>query len=237
MNCTQPFARPNLGRPARATRAARAAPSFFSPHLNSTVPLVPTVRLHVWHARHPQWRSTMTTLKIKKSVRLNNETSRSTQPKHKKDVRRTNSGLVKIANVEDEGTGDAFELYEFPKPLGRVGRERLARIKALNESNLREFLIGKNWVEPRDKVSAEKSVAETIREQPREHWLCTSHVGWRTGFRLFVLHRRVVGATGGELLLKPPLWLNDYQNVSLTAAGDLATWELKLLYRADFRAG
>ena len=52
--------------------------------------------------------------------------------------------LIKIANVEDEATGEAYELYAFRKPLGRRGTERHPRGKAWDPRKLREFLVSKN---------------------------------------------------------------------------------------------
>lgn len=132
--------------------------------------------------------------------------------------------IRKLANIEDEATGDAYELYVFRKPLNGVGKLRWPRHKAWDVRGFREVLIGKNWAAPHDRVEAESLVDKAVRSEPRDYWLCAAHVGWRPNFAGFVLHRRVVGAPGGDPILKPPFWLSEHRHVVLSAQGDLATW-------------
>ena len=130
--------------------------------------------------------------------------------------------LVKRANVEDEATGQAFELYEFRKPLGRTGSARFQRDRAWDGEKLKNDLVSRNWVVSREK--AQDIASSASRKRPREYWIHAAHVGWRPGRKGFVLHHEVVGAPGNRPLVKPPLWLTGRQAVTLSRKGDLPAW-------------
>src|SRR3954468_11083384 len=76
--------------------------------------------------------------------------------------------IVKVANAEDEATGNAYELYEFAKPRNRRGVERQPREKAFDENALRQFLIQKNCRIPRSVEKAEALIRAATRRRPKE---------------------------------------------------------------------
>ena len=59
--------------------------------------------------------------------------------------------VAKLANAEDEATGDAFEVLVFRKKGGGYGLAEVARAQAFNAGQLRQFLISKNAALPREK--------------------------------------------------------------------------------------
>ena len=129
--------------------------------------------------------------------------------------------VIKFANAEDEATGDAYEVFEFTKLLGRRGKVRIERDQARQAEKVFNILIRKNWDVPKDEVRAASVVAAAIRTAPQQYVLHARHLGWRRNRKAFVLQKKVVGAARSELKLKPPLWLNDRQLVVMRAKGDL----------------
>ena len=142
--------------------------------------------------------------------------------------------LRKLANAEDEATGQAYEIVEFRKPLGRSGIERLPRDKARDPRQLSQHLVGRNWTAPFNRAKAEAIAERAIRRKPAERWLHAAHVGWWGNRQAFVLQTRVVGETGGRLILKPPLWLNSRQRLSIEVAGNLEDWIKRVAKPARF---
>ena len=132
--------------------------------------------------------------------------------------------VIKFANAEDEATGDAYEVFEFTKLLGRRGKVRIERDQARQAEKVFNILIRKNWDVPKDEIRAASVVAAAIRTSPQQYVLHAHHLGWRRNRKAFVLQKKVVGAARSELKLKPPLWLNDRQLVVMRAKGDLQNW-------------
>ena len=136
--------------------------------------------------------------------------------------------VIKLANAEDETTGDAYEIFEFTKLLGRRGTVRIDRDQARQAEKVLNFLIRKNWDAPEDEVRAVAIVAAAIRNSPQQYLLHARHLGWRRGRKAFVLQKKVIGAATRQLKLTPPLWLNDRQLVVMRAKGDLQVWIKKI---------
>jgi putative DNA primase/helicase len=133
--------------------------------------------------------------------------------------------LVKIANAEDEATGDGYDVFRYRKPLGRKGLIQIARDKALEWREVTSLLARKNADLSIGDSTAEASVKRALSKPPREHWLMARHVGWRPDRGEYVLQNRVIGKQTGKQITKPPLWLNDRQRTVLTQEGDLDSWK------------
>ena len=102
--------------------------------------------------------------------------------------------VIKLANAEDETTGDAYEVFEFTKLLGRRGSVRIERDQARQAEKVCNILIRKNWDAPENEVRAVKFVAAAIRNPPQRYMLHARHLGWRRGRKAFVLQKKVIGA-------------------------------------------
>jgi Domain of unknown function (DUF927) len=128
----------------------------------------------------------------------------------------------KVANLEDEATGDGFDVYEFSKPLGEVGCLLVARDKANDARPLHAALAAKNW---NAEGADTKAILEAcIKQAPPEYRLAAAHVGWRSEQTAFVLHERVVGTEAGEKRLVPPHWLGKGDLAALKHVGSLDRW-------------
>jgi putative DNA primase/helicase len=131
--------------------------------------------------------------------------------------------LRKLANAEDEVTSDGFEIYEYRKPLGRIGRLSVPCDEAADPEKVRALLVHKN-ADILYGVPDAEVIANEISSRPKEFWLNAAHVGWRKEPRAFVLQNRVIGGQEGALTVHPPLWLNDRQRTVIGQEGSLAEW-------------
>ena len=154
-----------------------------------------------------------------------------TLPKKKPKPKAPLPALRKIANVEDGVSGRAYELFSFRKPLGRRGREMVARERAVDSTKLLETLISKNWEAPEG--DRELHVKAVISDKPASYWLCAAKIGWQADRRQFVLHGSVIGDGSSQMKLKPPMWIEKVDG-QLGKRGSLEGWKKGVAIPARF---
>jgi putative DNA primase/helicase len=142
--------------------------------------------------------------------------------------------VVKLANVEDEATGNAYEEFEFTKVRKRTGKISIPRNEARDPAKVRDLLIAKNADLPFDKDESEKIVARATKMEPQRYLTCAAQIGLRKIGRAFVLPDRVVTEPGWKTRLLPPLWVNDRQLVRLGRRGKLKGWKKSVAKPAQF---
>ncbi|MCC0807859.1 DUF927 domain-containing protein [Methylobacterium sp. W2] len=128
------------------------------------------------------------------------------------------------AQAEDEPTGDTFAVYRFAKPCGRRGTIHLPLEEAINPRLLCAQLISKNWIGALDSDARARLAEMAPDMRPREHWLCSTSLGWRPDNQAFVLQNQVLGKRKKELKIKPPLWMKQKAQFKTGRAGDLQGW-------------
>lgn len=141
--------------------------------------------------------------------------------------------LQKLANAEDEVTSDGFEVYEYRKPLGRMGRISVPCEDAADAQKVRALLLRKN-ADILYGVPDQEAVASVITSKPTEFWLHAAHVGWRSNPRGFVQHNRVLGVQEGQLKVHPPLWLNQRQRTVVGQQGSLQEWKENVAHPSQY---
>ena len=134
--------------------------------------------------------------------------------------------VLKLGMVEDEATGDVYTEFAFLKPLNRRGTVLVENDKAREPAALTRTLLQKGADLPLDRELAASLVRDAIAAPPARHRLHASHLGWRRGGKAFVLPRpaAVIGASGQQLEVQPPAWLNDRQDASFAVRGTLPEW-------------
>ncbi len=148
------------------------------------------------------------------------------------DEKQKNAFLRKIANAEDEATGDAFEVFKFNKPLGATARIRVRRADARNPTKLMETLLSSNWDALAADDQAKAMVRAAIEAEPQKHWLFAAHVGFRDELSNFIFPDGVVGENTGPRVLKPPLWAE--ATMQLSRRGSLEEWIQKVAQPCKF---
>lgn len=133
--------------------------------------------------------------------------------------------LTLFANVEDEGTGDARELFVFRKVSGAIGEIRIDRAEAhFDPQAVARKITSKNGILPLNIDDAVKEIKKALESDPREYWKEVRSEGWRRDFRSFVHNGHVFGRSRvGDVWLKPPA-AKSGRTFRLARRGNLRTW-------------
>jgi putative DNA primase/helicase len=142
--------------------------------------------------------------------------------------------ISKIANAEHEETGDGFDIFQFRKPLGRVGTVSIARDEAVNEVAVLKKIRQKNGVLPKLDAAATQIVRAAISSEPREYRLLSQHTGWRLDDECFVLLNRVINFGSSELKVCPPPWTEQLSFGPVSAVGTIETWKETVAAEAQY---
>ncbi len=116
------------------------------------------------------------------------------------------AGLTFFANAEDEATGEAVEVYRFPKVSRGYGTIRIPRDQAyFDPKATARMIVAKNGMLPRDLEKAIEIAKAASKADPREHWLEIAAEGWRPDMSAFIHSGHVIGQDRvGRLRLKAP---------------------------------
>src|SRR5271165_2381079 len=127
------------------------------------------------------------------------------------------------ANVEDEATDSAYEVFRFYKVDGRRGSTQIPRQSAFDPKEVRKELLRRNANLPLDEKAALKLICAAIEAEPRLAQLHCEATGWR-GFDAFVTPSRVIDTRQRERILLPPMRLSKEQRRRQGSAGSLDRW-------------
>ena len=147
--------------------------------------------------------------------------------------RRPIYSVRKVANVEDQLSGNSFEEFEFLKPHGRHGRVLIERDKASDVDHVRAMLLRKNALLPSNKDDANQLVNDTIAEEPKEFRQHAARLGWYKK-RAFIRNTAALGDVGRRITIAPPIWLNDKCAAEPRERGSLKAWRAKIVRPADY---
>ena len=136
------------------------------------------------------------------------------------------TGIVKIANAEDETTGRAYELYAFAKPCNREGTARIELEDACDANKVLNALRAQNAVLPKGTDAAAKVVKAAIDAEPQEYRLHAARSGWQE--HAYVLGDRVIQIAPTALRTFPPMWTAGITFAENKVAGTVATWNVKV---------
>ncbi len=129
------------------------------------------------------------------------------------------------ANAEDEITGDAFEIFKFPKIGNRQGEIRILRDELQSSKAVFEKLIRKNAAfKPGLKVK-EDLLDKIINSFPRNRLLYSAQLGWNGAKSAFVTPNGAIYQKKPVPEPIPPLWLSNQHPVTFRTAGTLKDWQ------------
>jgi hypothetical protein len=97
--------------------------------------------------------------------------------------------IFHYANVEDEATDSAYEVFRFYKVDGRRGSAQIPRQSAFDPREVRKELLRRNANLPLDEKAALQLIRAAIEAEPRLAQLYCEATGWREGFDAFVTPR------------------------------------------------
>ena len=142
--------------------------------------------------------------------------------------------LFKIANAEDQATGDAYELFEFRKVRNGKGTLRVPRQEARDLKKMKSVLTAKNGDAIFFNEILPTEVEKVINGEPAEYWLYAPHVGWLNDRRTYILQNAVFGRHPKDFKMYPPLWLNERQGVTIRQEGSLEDWQKEVAGTAQY---
>jgi hypothetical protein len=138
---------------------------------------------------------------------------------------RSNAELIHLANVEDDATGEAFEVFGFTKVGGRRDRLSVEREVADDPNQVRLRLRRYNAdLSPRIKDS-EQEVQEAIDAEPSRLACFAAATGWLSDNSGFVTPSGAIDAKKRRRKILPPRQLFDAPRRGRIPEGDLARWK------------
>jgi len=130
------------------------------------------------------------------------------------------------ANVEDEATDSAYEVFRFYKVDGGWGAAQIPRQSAFDPKEVRKELLRRNANLPLDEKAALQLIRAAIKSEPCRAQLYCEATGWREDFDAFVTPSRVIDTLQRERILLPPMRLSKEQRRRQASAGSLENWRL-----------
>jgi len=134
--------------------------------------------------------------------------------------------ILHYANVEDEATDSAYEVFRFYKVDGGRGTAQIPRQSAFDQKEVRKELLRRNANLPSDEKAALELIRAAIESEPRLAQLHCEATGWREGFDALVTPSRVIDTRRRERTLLPPMRLSKEQRRRQGLAGKLEDWRV-----------
>jgi uncharacterized protein DUF927 len=135
-----------------------------------------------------------------------------------------NRAIIKRGNIEDEQTGEAYEVFEFKTVSGKIRQVRIPRANSRNAFHIYKELLKLNADLPLVQVQGLNEVQRAIDTEVAAQLVYARALGWRRHFKGFTLASAFIGEPGGNRDVLPPLWATDQELPGLHCKGTLAEW-------------
>ena len=136
----------------------------------------------------------------------------------------SNGEVTHFANVEDEATGEGFEVFEFQKVGGRRGRLLVEREDAFDFEKVFSRLMKFNADLPSNPDDFEDQVQRTIDSPPLHLLRHAASTGWRADYSAFVALHEAIDFERSPAETSSARRLNDSQLRGGKPEGDLPGW-------------
>ena len=103
-----------------------------------------------------------------------------------------------VANIEEEATGKAFNVFSIAKIDGTVARIEVEPSKCVDPKKFEQILLDANAKLPAGRNARRQLLREAVNSRPLDLILCAAHVGWRQDGNSFVSHAGAIGCTEGK---------------------------------------
>jgi hypothetical protein len=135
-----------------------------------------------------------------------------------------NRAVIKRGNIEDEQTGEAYEVFEFKTVGGKTRQVRIPRANSRNALHIYKELLKLNADLPLFQGQGLNEVQRAIDTKVAAQLVYARAFGWRRHFKGFTLASAFIGEPGGNRGVLPPLWASDQELPGLHCKGTLAEW-------------
>ncbi len=136
----------------------------------------------------------------------------------------SNTAIIKRGNIEDEPTGEAYEVFEFKTVGGKTRQIRIPRANSRNACHIYKELLRHNADLPLFEGQGLNEVQRAIDTEVATQLVYARAFGWRRHFKGFILPSAFIGEPGGNRGVLPPLWASDQELPGLQRKGTLAEW-------------
>lgn len=133
--------------------------------------------------------------------------------------------LTHVANVEDDSTDEAFEVFKYVKVGGRRGTLIVEREVADDAKQVRLRLRKHNAALLPNFDDSMREVEEAIRAQPSRLFRYAASTGWLPDGRGFVTTYGTIDSANRRQKILPPRRLNAAQRRGAKPEGDLEGWK------------
>lgn len=142
-----------------------------------------------------------------------------------KTMSRNFNEIQHYANAEDEVTGDAYEIFTFPKVGNVEGEIRIARHELQNSASVLAKMIQKNAdFDPCSKIDYD-ALATIINSKPKRMLSYSAKLGWNIDGDAFMTPEGALFVCPRDREPTPPLWLSNEHPVTFKKSGKLKGWK------------
>jgi hypothetical protein len=139
-------------------------------------------------------------------------------------IMESNTAVIKRGNIEDEQTGEAYEVFEFKTVSGKTRQVSIPRANSRNACHIYKELLRLNADLPLFEGQGLNEVQRAIDTEVAPQLVYARAFGWRRQFKGFVLASAFIGERGGKRGVLPPLWASDQELPGFRRKGTLAQW-------------
>lgn len=132
--------------------------------------------------------------------------------------------IQKVANIEDDTSSDAFEVFQFITVDGDTRHIKIDRGQSRNLKYVYRALLRANAALPADDDEARRLVQQAIDAETTKRLHYATRLGWEKKYSGFMLWNEFIGtqATGGKVLAPP--WSETFSSDHVKTMGTLTGW-------------
>jgi hypothetical protein len=127
-------------------------------------------------------------------------------------------------NIENEATGEAYEIFEFQTVSGATRQLRVPRAKSRDALFIYKQLLTLNAELPLFEIHCVAEVQRAIDTEVSARLIYARALGWRNHHRAFTLANEVIGGERRKRRVVPPEWANQSVATGLRCKGTLIGW-------------
>jgi hypothetical protein len=139
-------------------------------------------------------------------------------------VQKPDYAVIKRGNIEDEQTGEAYEVFEFRTVAGRIRQIRIPRAQSRNTFSVYKELLKLNADLPLFQAASVAVVQRAIDTEASARLVYAKALGWRARCKGFVFANESIGGAAIKRRVLPPVWASDLGSAGSSCRGTLADW-------------
>jgi putative DNA primase/helicase len=140
----------------------------------------------------------------------------------------SNAKITHYANVVDDASGEASEVYGFTQVGGRRRKIIIERENADDPKLVRARCRKYNAALTSDIAKSEAEVRSAIKAEPQNRFRYAARNGWLKDNTAFVTTDRVIDSVQRNRKILPPRRHSDAQRLVLKPEGTLSTWQAEV---------